>query len=51
MWLSPDTHAPVPARPFFTGVHRFGIARFSLFLSDPFHTLLKWVGQSWFCVL
>ena len=29
------------SRPFFTGVHRFGVARFALFLSDPFHTLLN----------
>jgi hypothetical protein len=28
-------------RPFFSGVHRFGVARFALFLSDPFHTMLK----------
>ncbi|GBF92454.1 hypothetical protein Rsub_04558 [Raphidocelis subcapitata] len=28
-------------KPLFTGVHRFGVERFSLFLSDPFHTLLN----------
>ncbi|KAI8470758.1 MAG: inward rectifier potassium channel-domain-containing protein [Monoraphidium minutum] len=28
-------------RPFFSGVHRFGVQRFSLFLSDPFHTMLN----------
>lgn len=36
--------APRPAmldRRGFTGVHRFGVARFALFLSDPFHTLLN----------
>jgi hypothetical protein len=38
---SPLNSRPPPPRPFFTGVHRFGVARFSLFLSDPFHTLLK----------
>eukprot|EP00775_Hariotina_reticulata_P009467 gene9467-9632_t len=28
-------------RPFFTGVDRFGIAKWSTYLGDPFHTLLN----------
>jgi hypothetical protein len=28
-------------RPFFTGVDRFGINKWSTYLGDPFHTLLN----------
>jgi hypothetical protein len=44
---APDSSASASAvawcarRPFFSGVHRFGVQRFALFLQDPFHTLLK----------
>jgi hypothetical protein len=28
-------------KPFFTGVHRFGVAKLGLYFTDPFHTLLN----------
>jgi hypothetical protein len=29
------------SKPFFTGVNRFGVAKWSMYLQDPFHTMLN----------